>query len=745
MASRDADPIAGAVATAIILGGIGILVALAGPVFLVVGIVFVGYRIFVAYRRSPLRLAANGHQASLLLFAQAQQLARSNQFPSPEDFADDVAARFLDTSRDAVPLRPILAELLEIPELLYRLEGLAFDTVPPPPDVPDTILDARYQDAVGAVVKKARSPAAIDAVRTAIIDSLQRFSRLLPRIALGGLEQLQEAQGRPLFTVPLIQTLANAGELVDALITPFFDESATDLDLFVELRVRLDQNVRDASGLKPGEVNPAKLVWPAAHPGTPAEIVRAYLRGTPFEAVFAALLPFSIPQSSRMEHWHLVAGSGHGKTQTLQHIVMHDLTAEDRPALFVIDSQGDMLRKLQRLQLFAPGQGLSDRLVLIDPEDEAAPALNMFDAENARLSRYSRSERETIEAGVIELYNYIFGALASELTAKQGTAFAFVVRLMLVIPGATIHTFRQLMEDPAQTLEKSPFEPGVRMLDETSKAFFRNQFFSKGFVETRQQIARRLYGVLQVPAFDRMFSSRENRLDMFAAMQAGNVVLINTAKALLKTDASALFGRYAISLVLKAAYERVAVPEGQRRPAYLVVDEAAEYFDSTLERLLIQARKYNLGVLFVHQYVDQLTPALRAAVSANTSIKMAGGVSDHDARTMAPSMRTDAEFLLGQQKDGRSTPKWTQFACHVRNLTPTAVSVTVPFGTLENAPTMSRQAHQELLQRNRARFGVRPDLQPAAPQPSDGAGQSDVDAEPAASGEGQSGGSDWSS
>jgi hypothetical protein len=40
-----------------------------------------------------------------------------------------------------------------------------------------------------------------------------------------------------------------------------------------------------------------------------------------------------------------------------------------------------------------------------------------------------------------------------------------------------------------------------------------------------------------------MFSSEHNKLDMFEAMQGGKVVLVNTSKALLKTDASALFGR----------------------------------------------------------------------------------------------------------------------------------------------------------------------------------------------------------
>ena len=43
--------------------------------------------------------------------------------------------------------------------------------------------------------------------------------------------------------------------------------------------------------------------------------------------------------------------------------------------------------------------------------------------------------------GVVELYESFFGALlGAELTQKQGVIFRYLARLMLAIPGATIHT-----------------------------------------------------------------------------------------------------------------------------------------------------------------------------------------------------------------------------------------------------------------------------------------------------------------
>jgi hypothetical protein len=70
----------------------------------------------------------------------------------------------------------------------------------------------------------------------------------------------------------------------------------------------------------------------------------------------------------------------------------------------------------------------------------------MFDMKPARLDSYSQAINEQIEASIVETFNYVFGALAAELTSRQNTTFAFVTKLMLSIPGATVHTLRELAQ-----------------------------------------------------------------------------------------------------------------------------------------------------------------------------------------------------------------------------------------------------------------------------------------------------------
>lgn len=655
------------------------------------------------------------------ILALTQQRSVSANFPDTETFMEAYLDRFIDAIRDDLPAYQIFLLISHITEAIYKEENL--NNPLPPLVAANTIEEGRYRDQLIAHQRKsADAPHTLEVLNTTLGKCYLDFIAALPSIAKATPAEFAKCDEVEAFaTFPLIDLLADAAQLVWPLIRPFFTPDVEQLGLFAALRKQFERNIHDASGVEyPAPSH--KLILPDKHKGTPREIVSAYLGNTPFEALFYAPIPLAMSDQQRYEHTHVVGGSGHGKTQLLQRLIINDLQREKPPALIIVDSQGDMLRKIERLDLFASGKPLSDRIVIIDPEDvEFPPALNMFDLKAARLGAYSQMIKEQIEASTIETFNYVFGALAAELTSRQNTTFAFVTRLLLSIPGATMHTLRELFEDGAASIDASPFAEHIRKLDATSQAYFQNQFFTKTYSQTKQQIARRLYSVLQVPAFDRMFASKTNRLDMFEALQNGSIVLINTSKALLKTDASALFGRYMIARVISAAFERIAIPAAKRNPAFLIVDEAEEYFDENLETLLSQARKFNVGVLFAHQHLDQLTPALRASVAANTSIKFAGGVSDKDARALASDMRTTPDFITGMTKRARST----EFACYVRNYTASAVRLTFPFGALEAAPTMSPEEAADLVMRNRRRYAAwrdQPRLDPTDPgEPPSGA------------------------
>ena len=513
------------------------------------------------------------------LYAQTEQRVIAANFPDAEVFMDAHLDRLLDAIRDDLPTYAIFRTMADLTKAIYKKENL--NNPLPPLAITSEIEEGRYRDDLIAQQRKSvDAPRTLEVFNATLGKAYLDFLAGLPPIAKTTPDQFSKCDDIEAFaTFPLIDVLPEVGKAVSSLISPFFADDVEQIGLFVGLRRQLDRNFRDVSAEAPG----AKLITPDKHKGTPRQIVTAYLNNTPFEALFYAPVPFSLSDEQRFEHTHVVGGSGHGKTQLLQHLIVTDLRRDKPPALIIVDSQGEMLEKIQKLNLFAAGRALADRLIIIDPEDtQYSPALNMFDIKTARTG----APAEQLEATTISLFNYIFSSIAAELTSRQNTTFSYVTRLMLSIDGATIHTLLELFEDGAKTVDSSPFVGAIQALDPTSQSWFRNQFFTNAYSPTKQSVARRLYSVLQVPAFKRMFASKTNKLDMFDAMQSGKIILVNTSRLLLQDDASRLFGRYFIALALKAAYDRVAVPEQQRHPAFLIVDEAAEYFDDNIEELL---------------------------------------------------------------------------------------------------------------------------------------------------------------
>ncbi len=501
------------------------------------------------------------------------------------------------------------------------------------------------------------------------------------------------------FTIPLVYSLPEPKKFLDQLICELWKEAYEDVGLFADMSQTVLLNVCRISGIVDPD-NPKKpLIRVPEYDGSLHDAVERYFGGTPLRDLFLAPIPLKFTYEERFSHMHVLGGSGAGKTTLLQNLILNDLQSDDPPSLVIVDSQGDLIDKLSHLALFDPDHGrLRDRLVLISPKDtQHPPALNIFDVNRERLGSYDEAIKEQVTAGVIQTFDYLFaGLLGADLTAKQGVFFRFVARLMLALPetlgrNATILDMIALMDDPA------PYRKAIESLSPIPRNFFERDFASKTFAQTKEQIRYRLNAILENPTLARLFTMPETRIDLFDTLNNGGIVLVDTAKDFLK-GSSAHFGRIFISLVLQAVLERAVIPEHKRRPTFLIVDEAAAYFDSNIDDFLTEARKYRCGCVFAHQFLDQATSSLRASLAANTAIKMAGGTSTSDARALASDMRTSQDFILSQPK--------LHFASYIRGVTPAAVSIPVPFGELEAQPRLSPDAYGRLREMNRKKVSM---------------------------------------
>ncbi len=502
----------------------------------------------------------------------------------------------------------------------------------------------------------------------------------------------------PTLTVPLLSLLRDPGVIVDKIIGTLCAGTLVDAGLFTEFQTRTYENQCRVSKINPYEETRRPLVYASDCELPPEELVEAYLGGTPFVELLKMPVPFELPQQTRFEHHWIIGGTGHGKTNAIGNLLIDDLqrVADGEASVVVIDSQNSLIPMIARLPFFADGDLLADKLVLIDANDVEYPvALNLFDVGLARLDTYSLLDRERLLNTAAEVMEFILQSLlGAELTSRQSTLFGYVLQAMQLIPNATIHTFRELMEPNG----RKKFAPHLEKLEGRAREFFETQFDAAIFAQTKQQVVARLFAICENRTFDRMLSNPKSKLDLFKEINAGKVILINTAKDLLKGQGTEIFGRFFLALIAQAAQERATLPPSKRLPCFVYIDECQDYLatDSNFTMILEQARKQNVGIIAAHQYVTQLSQKTLDSLYANTSIKFAGGVSDKDAYALARNMRCEPSFIAEQPRGS--------FAAFFRNTTKNAISLKFPL--MPRFKQASKEQYAAVLAKNRAKYAT---------------------------------------
>jgi len=551
-------------------------------------------------------------------------------------------------------------------------------------------------------------------------DVLTEIFNSLPRVCIADtsseIEEQQTENAGVVFDTHILNLIDDVYELVHKICNLFYHEDLIDIGLFDKCRDILQVNGIRAAGWDLNDPASYHKVFPTPSDSRkmqPDVMVSQFLKNTPFPDIFLQKLPFQIPASVRFEHMHALAGSGHGKTQLLQKLILDDLNNEI--GFCIIDSQGDLISKLLLNHRLSPeeNQGVSDKVILIDASDVEYPTcLNLF-AMNKTDESMSLKQKEILANGTVDLYTYIFSSLlGADLTARQGTMFVYIAKLMMEIPDASIQTLRQLMEDGEQ------FRPYMDKLQGSAGAFFKTQFFSKTFAPVKSQILYRLWAVLSNSVLERMFSGTENKVDLYEAMNEGKIVLINTSKQVLGKIGSEVMGKFFIAMLTQSAMKRAAIDEEDRRGFHIYIDEAQEYVDDMFNQFLNQTRKYKCAFHLFHQNYDQLSATVRASILSSTSIKFAGGVSSKDAKTLSDEMKISPQEIMQVKKYDRSH---SEYSLYVQNVTPAAVTVDVKFGLLENEDVMSLSCYERLIAVNREKYckhisEVQVDIEPNIPK-----------------------------
>ncbi len=305
--------------------------------------------------------------------------------------------------------------------------------------------------------------------------------------------------------------------------------------------------------------------------------------------------PVEIPRDAFRTHFHLIGGTGKGKTTAIHTMLQPLLTDPFDPAcFFIIDRLGNFS---QELLLWMSSQFCTEsarkRLVYIEParEDVVAPfnpllydtpAHGYYRVERATEIILRAWESTNIEA-MPRLARWVFNSFWA--AAQLGLTIADCVHFLM--PGSTHHAgLLQLLPEQLQAEWREIMRGGqdaVRILD-SSRNRLRPYFTS--------DILRRMFG------------SEESRLDVRRLMQEAKIVIVNLApKNRLSTQLGDTIGAMLINEVLAVAR---SLPRDVRFPTYLLLDEFQNFIGPDIQAALPEVRQLGLRLILSHQSLSQL-------------------------------------------------------------------------------------------------------------------------------------------
>lgn len=571
----DEDIISILIGVSILVATVMLVVAAGAVVFFAAIPAGIGYSIYWFQVKSPDARERRARDRTHQLYKEVKR--RFTAF--------DVPAYFRQTLHSDDP--HVLDILSNIAAQLVTAEGL--DEYPPEPPIKcDTIEGGRYRDFLNAVSPDEYQARIAHIAHVANLSALPPTNENIATILLHAV-----SQGEPVVQLP-------------------------------KTAQKIDENFIELKSVTPQEYDGDNIIWD-------------YFKGTPLTLMSEIFHDdsVSIPDELRTQHQIIVAGSGHGKTQCLQEMILKDFDDEDA-CVIVMDSQEEMLEKLLHVVSW-------DRCMYLDGGNLHQPlGLGAFE-----IGSTLKIEDEPKLRTAVALYEHMFSSRETKLTTKQSTLYRYLSRFLMVIPGANFDTALHILEHGFED-----YAGHVAKLDTTSQTFIQSNLdnpkvkgASQAYKQTRQEVAQRIYTLLESRAISQMFNAPVSKVDIGKAIKDNRIILINTAQSVLGEEGASLFGRYCLAQIAMEVLSRAPT----KRRVYFYIDEAQEYLsgDPVIHRLFEQGRKRGLCMICAFHRLGQV-PDLEDMLKTLTSIKFAGGVSASDAGKLAKELDTDAETIRAQ-------------------------------------------------------------------------------------------------
>jgi hypothetical protein len=104
-----------------------------------------------------------------------------------------------------------------------------------------------------------------------------------------------------------------------------------------------------------------------------------------------------------------------------------------------------------------------------------------------------------------------------------------------------------------------------------------------------------------------IISQQKSTINFNDNMDNKKILLCKFSKGSLGETATSLLGLVVVNKILLSALSRDSLSRENRVPFYLYIDECQNFLTKSIQVILSEARKYNLGLVLANQFISQLT------------------------------------------------------------------------------------------------------------------------------------------
>lgn len=335
-------------------------------------------------------------------------------------------------------------------------------------------------------------------------------------------------------------------------------------------------------------------------------------------------IPVYINGKDRMRHLYSVGQTGVGKTNLYQNMILQDIRNGD--GVCYMDPNGDAVEWILR---HIPKERAED-VIYFNPADTARPlAFNLLEYD----PNYPEQKTMVINE-IISIFDKLY-----DLKATGGPIFEQYMRnsalLVMEDPesGSTLMEIPKVLADEEFRKMKLSKCKNPQVVD-----FWVKEAEKAGGEAALANIVPYITSKLtQFTASDIMrpiVGQQKSAFNFRQIMDERKILLVALPKGLLGDMSAMLLGMIISGKIQISAFSRQNVPEEQRVPFYLYVDEFQNFTSKTFATILSEARKYALSLNITHQYIDQLDEETRNAVFGNVGSIICWRIGAKDAEFM---------------------------------------------------------------------------------------------------------------